>query len=52
MKTSITYYPNQNKKSRKTGIVPLYARICSKGLKAEERLNAEVDDKELLKWVQ
>jgi hypothetical protein len=50
MKTSITYYPNQNKKSRKTGIVPLYARICSKGLKAEERLNAEVDDKELLKW--
>ena len=50
MKSSITYYPNTKKTSSKTGKVPLYARVYFNSLKAEERLNAEVDDRELLKW--
>ena len=50
MKTSITFYPNISKKSKKTGKVPLYARICSKGQKAEERLNTQINENDLLKW--
>ena len=50
MKTSLTFYPNKTKQNKKTGKVPLYARVCSKGQKAEERLNADVPEKELVKW--
>lgn len=50
MKTSITYYPNKQKQSKRTGKVPLYARVYFNSLKAEERLNAEVAEKDIAKW--
>lgn len=50
MKTSISYYPNQLKKSSKTGKIPIYMRICMKGKKSETRLNAELNEEQLLKW--
>jgi len=50
MKTSITFYPNKSKKSKRTGKVPLYAKAYFRGLKAEDSLNAEITETDLLKW--
>jgi hypothetical protein len=50
MKTSITFYLNTSKKSKRTGNVPLYARVYFNGLKAEERLSTDTDETEVLKW--
>jgi integrase len=50
MKASISYYPNTAKKSKKTGKIPLYSRICLQGTKAEERINIELTESDLLKW--
>lgn len=50
MKVSLVFYPNIHKKSKRTGKIPMYARVCLKGLKAEERLTLEVNDDDLLKW--
>jgi hypothetical protein len=50
MKVSLVFYPNKDKKSKRTGKTPIYARVCLKGLKAEERLTVQVSDDDLLKW--
>lgn len=50
MKVSIAYYPNEPKKSQKTGKTPIYMRVCMRGKKSETRLNAELNDDLLLKW--
>lgn len=50
MKASLSFYPNTKKKSKKTGKIPLYVRVCYKGLKAEERLNIQVVEDLLIKW--
>jgi len=50
MKTSIAYYPNELKKSPKTGKTPIYMRVCMRGKKSETRLNAELTEQLLLKW--
>lgn len=50
MKTSIAFYPNELKKSQKTGKIPIYLRICMRGKKSETRLNAELNDEQVLKW--
>lgn len=50
MKVSLVFYPNKDKKSKRTGKTPMYARVCLKGLKAEERLTVQVSDDDLLKW--
>jgi len=46
----LIFFPNKLKKSKKTGKIPIYLRVLHKGVKAESRLNAEVDEKELLLW--
>src|SRR5258705_6185801 len=50
MKTSILFFPNEAKKSKRTAKLPLYMRICFMGRKAEARLNFEITQTELLKW--
>src|SRR4051812_23561139 len=50
MKASISYFPNETKRSQCTGKTPIYLRVSVNRLKAETRLSAEVSDKELLKW--
>jgi site-specific recombinase XerD len=50
MKTSIVFYPNELKKSQKTGKTPVYLRICMRGKKSETRLNAELNEEQVLKW--
>ena len=50
MKASIVFFPNESKRNRKTGKIPLYMRIGFKNAKAESRLNAEVLEKDLQKW--
>lgn len=50
MKASITYYPNKNKISKRSGKLPLYTRVCLNGKKAEERLSVEFSALELAKW--
>jgi hypothetical protein len=50
MKVSLLFYPNNSKKSKRNGKTPLYARVCFRGSKAEERLNIEVGNDTLLKW--
>ena len=50
MKASIIFFPNESKRSHRTGKIPLYLRVCFKGSKSESRLNAEITDTELLKW--
>lgn len=52
MKASLSYYPNRAKKSKKTGTIPLYSRICLHGSKAEERLPIELTETDLAKWDQ
>ena len=50
MKTSLVYYPNTQKKNKKTGKTPIYLRVISNRKKAETRLNLEVSEEDLLKW--
>jgi hypothetical protein len=50
MKASISYFPNETKRSQRTGKTPIYLRVSVNRLKAETRLSADVSDKELLKW--
>lgn len=49
MRSTLIFYPNQSKKSPKTGNTPIYLRVISNG-KAECRLNAELSDHELARW--
>jgi hypothetical protein len=51
MKTSLWFYPNHQKKSAKTGKVPLYVRVIQNAKKSEGRLyHAELTEKEVLQW--
>ena len=51
MKTSLWFYPNQQKQSAKIGKVPLYVRVIQNAKKSEGRLyNAELTEKEVLQW--
>jgi len=50
MKTTIIFYPNELKKSKRTERIPLYLRIFFKGKKMESRLNFEIAESELSKW--
>ena len=50
MKASLTFYPNEGKRSSKTGKIPLYCRVCLNAKKAETRLTVDMHGKELLKW--
>jgi site-specific recombinase XerD len=50
MKATISYYPNESKKSIRNGKTPVYARITLHLKKAEVRLNAELTDAEIDKW--
>ena len=50
MKASLIFYPNEAKKNKRTGKIPIYIRICYKRAKSENRLNAEIAENELLKW--
>ncbi len=48
--TRLIFFPNKLKKSKKTGRVPMYLRILHLGVKAETRLNTDIDEKELALW--
>jgi hypothetical protein len=50
MKATISYFPNEDKKSPRTGRVPIYLRVSFNRQKAETRLNADVSESQLLKW--
>lgn len=50
MKASLVFYPNEPKKNKRTGKIPIYIRICYKREKSENRLNAEIAETELPKW--
>lgn len=50
MKASLIFYPNEAKKNKRTGKIPIYIRICYKRAKSENRLNAEIAETELPKW--
>ncbi|RYZ28800.1 MAG: hypothetical protein EOO10_08335 [Chitinophagaceae bacterium] len=51
MKTSLWFYPNKQKKSRKSGLTPIYVRILLHGKKAEGRLyDTELSDRDLHLW--
>jgi hypothetical protein len=50
MKASIIFFPNEKKKNRKSGKIPLYMRICYRAAKTESRLNATISENELPKW--
>jgi site-specific recombinase XerD len=50
MKASISYYPNLQKKSKKTGSIPCYVRVILNGSKAEERLAMQFSTHEFQKW--
>ena len=45
--TRLVFFPNKLKKSKKTGRIPMYLRILHLGVKAEARLNADVNEKDL-----
>ena len=49
-KITVLFYPRRDKKSTKTGKIPVYARVSVLGLKAEIRTDVELTDEELLKW--
>jgi len=49
-KAKITFYPNELKKSKKTGLIPIYLRISKGNSKNETRLDATITDKELKFW--
>lgn len=48
--TRLIFYPNESKKSKKNGKIPIYLRVLHNGTKAETRLNAEIDEKEIPLW--
>jgi site-specific recombinase XerD len=48
--TRLIFFPNKLKKSKKTGKIPMYLRVLHNGNKAESRLNAEIDEKDLVYW--
>jgi site-specific recombinase XerD len=50
MKASLTFFPQERKKNKKTGRIPIYMRICFLRAKAESRLNIEIDLENLTKW--
>jgi site-specific recombinase XerD len=51
MKTSLWFFPNPQKKSAKTGKLPLYVRVILNGKKSEGRLyHADLSQKEALLW--
>ncbi|MBK8606858.1 MAG: site-specific integrase [Chitinophagaceae bacterium] len=50
MKATAIYFTNSSKKSKRTGKIPIYLRVCFKGSKSECRLNAEISEKEVSKW--
>ena len=49
-KVSFTFFPHKGKKSSKTGQTPIYMRIVFNKAKAEQRLNLEIDDRQLGLW--
>lgn len=49
-KVSFTFFPNKGKKSPKTGQTPIYMRVVFNKAKAEQRLNLELDDRQLRLW--
>lgn len=48
--TRLIFFPNKLKKSKKTGRIPIYLRLLHLGVKAEARLNVDVDEKDLALW--
>lgn len=51
MKTSLWFFPNTQKKSAKTGKVPLYVRVILNGKKSEGRIYpTELSEKEGMLW--
>ncbi len=50
MKTSLVFYPNLSKTNFKTGMVPIYLRICFQAKKAETRLNVSLKSSDLPRW--
>ncbi len=50
MKLSLSFFPNLDKTSPKTGKIPIYLRLVLDRKKAETKLNIEVTPEELLKW--
>ncbi|NTS40799.1 site-specific integrase [Flavisolibacter sp. BT320] len=51
MKASLWFYVNKQKKSRKSGITPIYLRVLLHGKKAEGRLyEADLQEKDLPLW--
>ncbi|RYG52656.1 MAG: hypothetical protein EOO01_06210 [Chitinophagaceae bacterium] len=51
MKASLWFYVNKQKKSRKSGVIPIYLRVLLHGKKAEGRLyEADLQEKDLPLW--
>ena len=50
MKLTILFFPNGKKTSLKTGKIPMYMRITLNAVKAEMRLNVELNESDLQKW--
>jgi hypothetical protein len=50
MKTTILFYPNKEKRSKKNNQIPIYLRLLHQGSKKEKRLNVSIKDSELFLW--
>ena len=47
---TLTFYPNDRKKSKKTGRTPIYVRIRNEGKKSEGTVEWSLTDQERKKW--
>jgi len=50
MKTTILFYPNERKKSKRNNAIPIYLRLLHNGKKCEKRLNVEIKENDLCFW--
>ncbi len=50
MKTTILFYPNERKKSKRSNAIPIYLRLLHNGEKSEKRLNVEIKESDLCLW--
>lgn len=50
MRTTISFYPNESKKSRKSNLIPIYLRVLHQQTKREKRLNISIKENELANW--
>ena len=50
MRTTISFYPNESKQSKKSNLIPIYLRVLHQQTKREKRLNISIKENELANW--